>query len=48
MKIATSEDGSGLTLSGWIDPTYIVLNSNKGAPEITLTDKSGKLKIIKP
>jgi hypothetical protein len=48
VKIATSEDGSGLTLSGGIDPTYIVLNSNEGAPEITLTNKDGKLQIIKP
>lgn len=48
VKIATSEEGSGLTLSGGIDPTYIVLNSNGGSPEITLTNKDGKLQIIKP
>jgi len=48
VKIATSEEGSGLTLSGGVDPTYIVLNSNGGAPEITLTNKDGKLQTIKP
>lgn len=48
VKIATSEEGSGLTLSGGIDPTYIVLNSNSGDPEITLTNKDGKRQIIKP
>ena len=48
VKIATSEEGSGLTLSGGIDPTYIVLNSNGGNPEITLTNKDGKLQAIKP
>lgn len=48
VKIATSEEGSGLTLSGGIDPAYIVLNSNGGNPEITVTNKDGKLQIIKP
>jgi hypothetical protein len=48
VKIATTEEGSGLTLSGGIDPTYIVLNSNEGSPEITLTNKDGKVQTIKP
>jgi hypothetical protein len=48
VKIATAEDGSGLTLSGGIDPAYIVLDSNGGTPEIALTNKDGKRQIIKP
>ena len=48
VKIATSEDGSGLTPSGGIDPTYIVLDSNGGDPEIALTNKDGKRQTIKP
>jgi len=48
VKIATSEEGSGLTLSGGIDPSYIVLNSNGGDPEITVTNKDDKVKTIKP
>ena len=48
VKITTSEDGSGLTLGGGIDPTYIVLNADKGAPSLSLTDKDGNLQVIKP
>ena len=48
VKIATSEDGSGLTLSGGVDPAYIVLNSDGGTPEIALTNKDGKVQVIKP
>jgi len=48
VKIATSEEGSGLTLSGGVDPAYIVLNSNGGDPEITVTNKDDKVKTIKP
>jgi hypothetical protein len=48
VKIATSEEGSGLTLSGGVDPAYIVLNSDGGSPEIAVTNKDGKRQIIKP
>ena len=48
VKLATTEEGSGLTLSGGIDPTYIVLRSDQGSPEITLTNKDGKTQMIKP
>ena len=43
VKIATSEQGSGLTLGGGVDPTYIVLNADGGDPSLTLTNKDGKL-----
>jgi hypothetical protein len=48
VKIATTEQGSGLDLSGGIDPTYIVLNADRGDPSITLTNKDGKRQTVKP
>lgn len=48
VKIATSEEGSGLTLGGGIDPAYIVISSDGGDPELALTNKDGQRKIIKP
>jgi hypothetical protein len=37
VKITTSEQGSGLTLGGGIDPTYIVLSADGGDPSFALT-----------
>jgi hypothetical protein len=48
VKIATSEQGSGLTLGGGIDPTYIVLNAEGGAPSLSLINKDGRQQLIKP
>jgi hypothetical protein len=48
VKITTSEQGSGLTLGGGIDPTYIVLDAEGGAPSLSLTNKDGRLQIVKP
>lgn len=48
VKISTSEQGSGLTLGGGIDPTYIVLSADGGAPSLSLTDKDGRLQLVKP
>jgi hypothetical protein len=48
VKITTSEDGSGLTLGGGIDPTYIVFSTDGGAPSLSLTDKDGHQKLVKP
>ena len=48
VKIATTEQGSGLTLSGGIDPTYIVLNAAGGEPSLSLTNGSGQLQVVKP
>ena len=48
VKISTSEQGSGLTLGGGIDPTYIVLGAEGGTPSLSLTNKDGRQQIIKP
>lgn len=48
VKISTSERGSGLTLGGGIDPTYIVLNAEGGAPWLSLTNKDGRQQFVKP
>jgi hypothetical protein len=48
VKMATSEEGSALTLGGGIDPTYIVINAQGGDPSVALTNKDGRLQVIKP
>ncbi len=48
VKITTSEQGSGLTLGGGIDPAYIVLNADGGETSLSLTNKEGRQQIIKP
>jgi hypothetical protein len=48
VKITTSEEGSGLTLGGGIDPTYIVLDATGGNPSMALTNKDGRRQIIEP
>ena len=48
VKIATTEQGSGIDLSGGIDPTYIVLNSEGGQASLTLTNRSGRHQVLKP
>ena len=48
VKIATSEDGSAVSLGGGIDPTYIVLEANGGDPSLSLTNKDKRLQLIKP
>jgi hypothetical protein len=48
VKIATSEDGSAVSLGGGIDPTYIVLDANGGDPSLSLTNKDRRLQLIKP
>ena len=48
VKIATTKEGSGLDLSGGIDPTYMVLTSEGGETSLTLTNKDGRHQVIKP
>ena len=48
VKIATTEQGSALTLGGGVDPTYIVVDSSGGEPSITLTNGRGARKILRP
>ena len=48
VKITTSEQGSGLTLGGGVDPTYIVINADGGNPTLSLIDKDSHHQLIKP
>ena len=48
VKIATTEQGSGLDLVGGIDPTYMVLSSEGGETSLTLANKDGRRRVIKP
>lgn len=48
VKIATTEQGSGIDLSGGIDPTYMVLSSEGGKTSLTLTNKDGHRQVIQP
>ena len=48
VKIATTEQGSGLDLSGGMDPTYLVLSAQGGETSVTLTNKDGKQQVVKP
>lgn len=48
VKISTSEEGSGLTLGGGIDPTYIVLSAEGGGASVSLVNKDGRQQLIKP
>ncbi len=48
VKITTSEQGSGLTLGGGVDPTYIVLDATGGDASLSLTNKDDHHQVIKP
>jgi hypothetical protein len=48
VKLSTSEQGSGLSLGGGIDPAYIVISAEGGDPSLSLTNKDSRQKIIKP
>jgi hypothetical protein len=48
VKIATTEQGSGIDLSGGIDPTYMVLSADGGDTSLTLINKDGRRQLIKP
>ena len=48
VKIATSQEGSGVSLGGGVDPAYIVLGAQGGDPSLALTDKDGRRQLIKP
>lgn len=48
VKIQTSEQGSDMAMGGGIDPTYIVFNSDGGETSVTLTNKDGRRRVIKP
>jgi hypothetical protein len=48
VKIATSEEGSGVSLGGGVDPAYVVLDAQGGDPSLSLTNKNGERQLIKP
>ncbi len=48
VKIATSEEGSGVSLGGGVDPAYVVLDAQGGDPSLSLTNKNGQRQLIKP
>jgi hypothetical protein len=48
VKIETSEQGSGLDLSGGSGPGYIVISAKDVETSLTLTDKDGHRQIVKP
>jgi len=48
VKIATSQQGSGIDLSGGIDPALMVINVDGGDPSLTMTNKDGKRQLLKP
>jgi hypothetical protein len=48
VKIATTEQGSGIDLSGGVDPTYMVLSADGGDTSLTLTNKDGRRQVVKP
>jgi hypothetical protein len=48
VKIETSEEGSGLDLSGGSGPGYIVISSKDADTSLTLTDKNGRRQVLKP
>jgi hypothetical protein len=48
VKIATNAQGSGIDLSGGVDPTYMVLSAESGDTSLTLTNKDGRRQVVKP
>jgi hypothetical protein len=48
VKLGTSEEGSGLSLGGGVDPTYVVLGATEGDPSLSLTNRDGRVQLIKP
>jgi hypothetical protein len=48
VKIETSEQGSGLDLSGGSGPGYIVVSAKDADTSLTLTDKEGPKQTMKP
>lgn len=47
VKIETTEQGSGLDLSGGVDPTYIVLKADDSETTVTLTNTDARRQTLK-
>lgn len=48
VKIATTEDGSAVSLGGESNPTHIQVLARGSEPSLKLVNKDGKEKIVKP
>jgi len=48
VKLATSEQGAGLVLSGNSGPTYALLNAEDADSSLKLTTQDGRQQLIKP
>jgi len=48
IKLATTEDGSGLVLGGEANPTYVQILSRGGSPFVKIVNKDGREQVIKP
>ena len=48
VKLATTEDGSGLVLSGESNPTHVQILARGTTTSLTLTNKDGQQQSIKP
>src|SRR2546428_12736147 len=48
IKIAATEDGSGMVLGGESDPTHIQLLARGTKTSVKLTDKDGRQQVIQP
>jgi hypothetical protein len=48
VKLAATEDGSGLVLGGETDPTYVQIMSRGTTTSMTLLNKDGHEQVIKP
>ena len=48
VKIAATEDGSGLALGGEFDPTHVAIAARGATTSLTLINKDGQQQLIKP
>jgi hypothetical protein len=48
VKLATTEDGSGLVLGGESNPTHVQLNARGAATSVMLTNQNGQIQRIEP
>ena len=48
IKLAATEDGSGLVLGGESDPTYVQVLARGASTSLKLSNKDGREQVIKP
>jgi hypothetical protein len=48
VKLATTEDGSGLVLGGETNPTHVQVLARGADTSLKLTDQNGQMHLIKP